>query len=150
MNPMPTSLQASKHGHLQAFIPSITDSSGNERALAGIVAYQQDRGLNAKSQARVEIELRPRLWELSQSSDNRVFQGLSIPDTSSAATRPNGVRQAWIPSLRASRVSRGNSKRIFTNSNWITSKSSPSGNKSPRNPLRQRCGICIRWRLWRI
>jgi type VI secretion system secreted protein VgrG len=59
---------------------TITDSSGNERTLAGIVTHLQDRGLNAKNQPRVEIELRPRLWELSLSSDNRVFQGLSIPD----------------------------------------------------------------------
>jgi len=64
----------------QPGVVTITDSSGNERTLAGIVAYQRDRGLNAKNQARVEILLRPRLWVLSQSSDNRVFQGLSIPD----------------------------------------------------------------------
>ena len=59
---------------------TLTDASGNERTLAGIVTYQRDRGWNANKQARVEILLRPRLWVLSQSVDSRIFQGLSLPD----------------------------------------------------------------------
>ena len=59
---------------------TLTDASGHERTLAGIVTAQRDRGLNAKGQSRVEVMLRPRLWTLSLSRDNRVFQGLSIPN----------------------------------------------------------------------
>ena len=60
-------------------VVTLTDASGNERTLAGIVTYQRDRGLNARNQSRVEILLRPRLWVLTQSTDNRVIQGLTIP-----------------------------------------------------------------------
>jgi type VI secretion system secreted protein VgrG len=75
----------------QSGVVTLTDSSGNERSLAGIVAYQQDRGLNANKQSRVEILLRPRLWVLSQSSDNRVFQGLSIPDIVTAVLKQHDI-----------------------------------------------------------
>ena len=63
----------------QPAVVTLTDASGNVRTLAGIVTYQRDRGLNARKQSRVEILLRPRLWVLTQSTDNRVIQGLTIP-----------------------------------------------------------------------
>ena len=61
----------------QPAVVTLTDASGNVRTLAGIVTYQRDRGLNARKQSRVEILLRPRLWVLTQSTDNRVIQGLN-------------------------------------------------------------------------
>ena len=64
----------------QPGVVTLTDLSGHERTLAGIVTDLRDRGLNARHQSRVEVQLRPRLWSLSLSRDNRVFQGLSIPD----------------------------------------------------------------------
>jgi type VI secretion system secreted protein VgrG len=64
----------------QPGVATLTDSSNHERTLAGIIVFQQYRGLNAKNQSRIEVMLRPRLWELSLSNDNRVFQSLSIPD----------------------------------------------------------------------
>ena len=64
----------------QPGLVTLTDASGHERTLAGIVTYQRDRGLNARKQSRVEVKLQPRLALLAQSRDNRVIQGLSIPD----------------------------------------------------------------------
>ena len=48
----------------QPGVVTLTDASGNERTMAGIVTYQRDRGLNAKNQSRVEVTLRLRLWVL--------------------------------------------------------------------------------------
>jgi type VI secretion system secreted protein VgrG len=78
----------------QPGLVTLTDSSGHERTLAGIVAYQRDRGLNANKQARVEILLRPRLWALSQTRDNRVFQGLSIPDIVTGVLKQHDINGA--------------------------------------------------------
>ena len=64
----------------QPAVVTLTDASGNERTLAGIVTAQRDRGMNARKQSRVEVTIRPRLWLLSQTTDNRVLQGLTIPD----------------------------------------------------------------------
>ncbi len=64
----------------QPAVVILIDASGNERTLAGIVSYQRERGLNARKQSRVEVKLQPRLWLLSQSRDNRVIQGFSIPE----------------------------------------------------------------------
>jgi type VI secretion system secreted protein VgrG len=75
----------------QPGVATLTDSSNHERTLAGIVTYQRDRGLNAKNQSRVEVMLRPRLWELSLSRDNRVFQGLSIPDIVTSVLKQHGI-----------------------------------------------------------
>jgi len=75
----------------QPGVATLTDSSNHERTLAGIVTYQRDRGLNAKNQSRVEVMLRPRLWELSLSTDNRVFQGLSIPDIVTSVLKQHGI-----------------------------------------------------------
>ena len=75
----------------QPGLVTLTDASGHERTLAGIVAYQRDRGLNAKHQSRVEILLRPRLWILTQTTDNRVFQGLSIPDIVTGVLKQHGI-----------------------------------------------------------
>jgi len=75
----------------QPGVVTLTDSSNHERTLAGIVTYQRDRGLNAKHQARVEILLRPRLWALSLSRDNRVFQGLSVPDIVTGVLKQHGI-----------------------------------------------------------
>jgi type VI secretion system secreted protein VgrG len=75
----------------QPGLVTLTDASGHERTLAGIVAHQRDRGLNANHQSRVEILLRPRLWVLSQTTDNRVFQGLSIPDIVTAVLKQHGI-----------------------------------------------------------
>jgi uncharacterized protein involved in type VI secretion and phage assembly len=44
----------------------LTDTSGHERTLAGIVTQQRDCGLNAKNQPRVEVKSHPRLWMLSK------------------------------------------------------------------------------------
>jgi hypothetical protein len=63
---------------LPAIATILSDSSDHEHTLAGIVAYQRDRGLKAKIQSRVEVMLRPLLWELPLSTDNRVFQGWSF------------------------------------------------------------------------
>ncbi|MDO8989133.1 MAG: type VI secretion system tip protein TssI/VgrG [Sideroxyarcus sp.] len=75
----------------QPGVVTLTDSSNHERTLAGIVARQFDRGLNAKKQSRVEIQLRPRLWVLTQTTDNRVFQGLSIPDIVTTVLKRHGI-----------------------------------------------------------
>ncbi|MDO8989478.1 MAG: type VI secretion system tip protein TssI/VgrG [Sideroxyarcus sp.] len=75
----------------QPGVVTLTDSSCHERTLAGIVTQQRDRGLNANKQPRVEILLRPRLWELSQSTDNRVFQGLTIPDIVTTVLKQHNI-----------------------------------------------------------
>ncbi len=61
-------------------VVTLIDASGHERKLAGIVGNQSEQGWNAKKQLRIKVALRPRLWILTQSRDNRVFQNLSIPD----------------------------------------------------------------------
>jgi uncharacterized protein involved in type VI secretion and phage assembly len=53
----------------QPGVVTLTDSSNHERTLAGIVARQFDCGLNAKRQSRVWIQLHPRLWVLTQTTD---------------------------------------------------------------------------------
>ena len=63
----------------QPAVVALTDASGNVRTLAGVVTYQRERGHNARKQSRVEVKLQPRLWLLSQTRDNRVIQGLTIP-----------------------------------------------------------------------
>ena len=64
----------------QPGLVTLTDVSGNERTLAGLVFAYRERGTNSRNQMRLEVTLRPRLWELEQSRDNRVFQGLSVPE----------------------------------------------------------------------
>ena len=58
----------------------LTDVAGNIRTLAGSIFAGRNLDINSRGQVRLELTLQPRLFELMQASDKRVFHGLSVPE----------------------------------------------------------------------
>jgi type VI secretion system secreted protein VgrG len=82
----------SEHGDLdftQVVGQSVTitgaDKDGNQRHFNGIVARMVQSGLS------YHFEVRPKLWELTLASDNRIFQAKSVPDIVKQVLQEQGV-----------------------------------------------------------
>jgi type VI secretion system secreted protein VgrG len=82
----------SEHGDLdftQVVGQSVTitgaDKDGSQRNFNGIVARMVQSGLS------YHFEVRPKLWELTLASDNRIFQAKSVPDIVKQVLQEQGV-----------------------------------------------------------
>lgn len=62
-----------------------TDKDGNKRYFNGIVARMVQSGLSYR------FDLRPKFWELTLASDNRIFQSKSVPDIVKQVLQEQGV-----------------------------------------------------------
>ncbi|HXZ03005.1 MAG TPA: type VI secretion system tip protein TssI/VgrG [Stellaceae bacterium] len=61
------------------------DKDGNKRYFNGIVARMAQSGLG------YHFDVRPKLWELTLASDNRIFQNKSVPDIVKQVLHEQGV-----------------------------------------------------------
>ena len=82
----------SEHGDLdftsvvgQSVTITGADKDGNQRNFNGIVARMVQSGLS------YHFEVRPKLWELTLASDNRIFQAKSVPDIVKQVLQEQGV-----------------------------------------------------------
>jgi len=82
----------SEHGDLdfsqvvgQSVTIAGTDKDGNSRYFNGIVARMVQSGLT------YHFDMRPKLWELTLTSDNRIFQTKSVPDIVKQVLQEQGV-----------------------------------------------------------
>ncbi len=82
----------SEHGDLdftqivgQSVTIAGTDKDGNTRYFNGIVARMVQSGLN------YHFDMRPKLWQLTLASDNRIFQEKSVPDIVKQVLQEQGV-----------------------------------------------------------
>jgi type VI secretion system secreted protein VgrG len=82
----------SEHGDLdftsvvgQSVTITGADKDGNQRNFNGIVARMVQSGLS------YHFEVRPKLWELTLASDNRIFQAKSVPEIVKQVLQEQGV-----------------------------------------------------------